>query len=67
MFQLVDMTQLLDEITQILNIKLLMMCTTINKFVLYKNLITNLFRDLHIYEKLIIYLKFKLIFIIINI
>jgi len=32
MYQLVDMTRLLDKITKMLNIKLLMICTIINKF-----------------------------------
>lgn len=34
MYQLVDMTQLLDKVTNILNIKLLMVCTALNKLVL---------------------------------
>lgn len=51
--QLVDITQLLDKMIKISNIKLLMVCTTLNKFNVYKNLITNLFTIVHVIESLI--------------
>jgi len=59
MYQVADMIQLLlDKILKIFNIKLLMICSILNKFVIYKNLIRRIYLDTIIKS-----LKFK-IFII---
>jgi len=59
MYQVADMIQLLlDKILKIFNIKLLMIYSILNKFVIYKNLIRRIYLDTIIKS-----LKFK-IFII---
>jgi len=54
----------LDEITTVLNIKfLLVICSTLNKFVVYKNLIINLLKIINTIKSLMfkIYVSFCLI------
>ena len=54
MYQLVDVTQFIERsYTKILNINFLMIRIILNKFIVYKNLVMNLFRIVHIIKILI--------------